>query len=223
MNDITIRFLECYEYLKSKLIIHTPKGFANEIGVSTSLITEICKKRTNAGLTPIQNLLKRFDFFNPEWLLTGKESMLKNSTAKNILEEPSDEYIPLIPIEAMAGKGNGSFQISKSDIIDGYLIPEFTQKGVEYIIRVSGSSMYPKYSSGDLLGCKTVNDQSFIQWGKVYVLDTDQGPMVKRLFPVKDNPDFLECRSDNKDYPPFPISKTSIYKIAIVIGVLRME
>src|SRR5690606_21151643 len=98
----------------------------------------------------------------------------------------------------------------------------FTQKGVEYIIRVSGSSMYPKYSSGDLLGCKTVKDTSFFQWGKIYVLDTDQGSMVKRLFPA-DKEECLECRSDNKDYPPFTIYKSSIYNIAIVVGVLRLE
>jgi hypothetical protein len=77
MNDITIRFLEVYAYLKSELLVHTPKGFANEINVSTSLITEICKKRTNAGLTPIQNLLIRFEQIDADWLLTGKGSMLK--------------------------------------------------------------------------------------------------------------------------------------------------
>ncbi|WP_051269750.1 S24 family peptidase [Flavobacterium suncheonense] len=233
MNDITIRFLEVYEYLKTAKIIHTPKGFANEIGVSTSLITEICKKRTNAGLTPIQNLISRFEFINPEWLLTGtgemiksdskiEDEILKNEPEKSFIQE-SKTIIPLIPIEAMAGIGNGSVQILEKDIIDGYVIPEFTQRGVEYIIRVSGSSMYPKYSSGDLLGCRTVTDTSFFQWGKIYVLDTDQGPMVKRLFPIADNVDYLECRSDNKEYPPFPISKSSIYKIAIVVGVLRLE
>lgn len=78
MNDITIRFLEVYAYLKSNNKVHTPKGFAIEIGVSNSLITEICKKRTNAGLTPIQNLINRFDELNSDWLLTGKGSMLKS-------------------------------------------------------------------------------------------------------------------------------------------------
>lgn len=77
MNDITIRFLDVYAYLKKELLVHTPKGFSNEINVSTSLITEICKKRTNAGITPIQNLLLRFEQIDGNWLLTGKGSMLK--------------------------------------------------------------------------------------------------------------------------------------------------
>ncbi len=72
MNDITSRFLDVYEWLKKEKIVHTPKEFASEIEVSTSLITEICKKRTNAGITPIQNLINRFSQINSEWLLTGK-------------------------------------------------------------------------------------------------------------------------------------------------------
>ncbi|OWP87790.1 hypothetical protein BWK60_02020 [Flavobacterium covae] len=77
MNDITKRFLEAYEYLKNEGKIQNPKEFAKEIGVSTSLITEICKKRTNAGITPIQNTLIRFEEIDANWLLTGKGKMLK--------------------------------------------------------------------------------------------------------------------------------------------------
>ena len=78
MNDITIRFLAVYEYFKKEKIIHTPKGFATEINVSTSLMTEIFKKRTNAGITPIQNLLERFKTIDGNWLLTGDGDMIRN-------------------------------------------------------------------------------------------------------------------------------------------------
>jgi phage repressor protein C with HTH and peptisase S24 domain len=192
------------------------KGKAKEKALSSDVLAKIVTSNPD---------------INPEWLLTGNGNMLKEKEPTRVylhdnVDDQDDTYnniIPLIPIGAMAGSGTGEIQIAKKDIINGYVIPEFTQRGVEYIIRVSGSSMYPKYSSGDLLGCKTVTDLSFFQWGKIYVLDTDQGPMVKRLFPVPNNDDLLECRSDNKEYPPFPISKSSIYKVAIVIGVLRME
>jgi hypothetical protein len=90
MNDITIRFLETYEYLKKEKIVYTPKGFANEISVSTSLITEICKKRTNAGITPIRNLLERFKNIDGNWLLTGVGSMLKNDSNSESLELAPD-------------------------------------------------------------------------------------------------------------------------------------
>lgn len=105
-----------------------------------------------------------------------------------------------------------------------YNIPDFENKGVKFLIRASGSSMYPKYSNGDILACRPVTDLSFFQWGKVYVLDTDQGPLVKRLFACPDDDDYLECRSENKEnYPPFRIKKSSIRKVSIVVGVVRME
>lgn len=78
MNDITIRFLETYEYLKKINKVSNPSTFAEKIAVSTSLITEICKKRTNAGITPIQNLVQQFSDIDANWLLTGRGSMLKN-------------------------------------------------------------------------------------------------------------------------------------------------
>lgn len=195
-----------------------------KIGASKGVLSRAIKNKTDIQSKWLIEIVENYPRYNTNWLLTGVGEILKSDIkTNNLVQESQAEFIPLIPIEAMAGKGNnGSVQILQKDIIGGYVIPEFTQRGVEYIIRVSGSSMYPKYSSGDLLGCKTVNDTSFFQWGKIYVLDTDQGPMVKRLFPT-DKENILECRSDNKDYPPFPINKDSIYKIAIVIGVLRLE
>lgn len=86
MNDITIRFLAIYNYLKNEKLIFSPKAFANEIGVSNSLITEICKERTNAGIVPIQNLLLRYDIINAEWLLTGRGIMLKEDITPIVSE-----------------------------------------------------------------------------------------------------------------------------------------
>lgn len=136
----------------------------------------------------------------------------------------SGKEIPLIPLDAMAGQGRGEFEIRPEDILENYLIPDFDKSGVKFLIRVSGSSMMPKYSNGDLLGCRPIEDWSFFQWGKPYVLDTDQGAIVKRLYPVDGEDEVYECRSDNyKMYPPFKIKKTAIYRIAIVIGVIRRE
>lgn len=209
-----------YKYLEFKGL--KPGTFEKIVGLSNGYLGKQFKRGADLGEGILMKIIENCPEVNPDWLIMGSGTMILEDKA-NMVMEPQENYIPLIPIQAMAGKGNGSFQIKKSDIIDGYLIPEFSEKGVEYIIRVSGSSMYPKYSSGDLLGCKTVKDLSFFQWGKVYVLDTDQGPMVKRLYPVQDRPECLECRSDNKEYPPFQISKDSIFKIAIVVGVLRLE
>ena len=164
-----------------------------------------------------------------KWL-TSKGEMLKNEQTKDkemteLQEKRKPKGIPLIPVEAMAGYGGGDVQVMDYDIQEDYIItPELENKGIKFLIRASGSSMSPKYNSGDLLACRPITDISFMQWGKVYVLDTDQGPIVKRLYPNPSDEECFECRSDNFErYPPFRINKMSIRRIAIVVGVLRLE
>lgn len=127
--------------------------------------------------------------------------------------------LPLIPVEAMAGYGAGEFSVLEHEVTY-YNVPEF--KEAEFLIRIKGSSMQPKYNNGDILACKYVKNPLFMQWNKVYVLDTSQGAMVKRPHPGI-NDDTIELRSDNKDYPPFTIPKSDIRSLAIVIGVIRLE
>ena len=132
--------------------------------------------------------------------------------------------IPLIPIEAVAGLPTiDNIGVSFADC-KRYVIPEFEGKGVDYMIRVSGSSMYPKYSNGDILACKYIENVLFLQWGKIYVIDSSQGALVKRVFQDETNPDNLILVSDNKEnYPPFTFPKSDIRSLSIVVGVIRLE
>lgn len=102
MNDITSRFLDVYQYLmKSKFIVN-PKNFAQEINVSTSLITEICKMRTNAGITPIQNLLVKYKNIDANWLLTGEGSMLReggNTETNTDYKELAEARLEIIELK----------------------------------------------------------------------------------------------------------------------------
>lgn len=165
------------------------------------------------------NLFNKLKIYRQE---PGDRNVVADS--KHHVIEHSPSGIPLIPIEAVAGFAlKGDAVAMEYDITERYLVPEFSVRGVKYLIRVSGSSMYPKYSNGDILACRPVNDLTFFQWGKVYVLDTDQGALVKRLFEGKDDT-CIECRSDNKEhYPPFQIPKTSIRSVSIVVGVIRLD
>lgn len=205
----------------------SPYKFYQKTGITRGVLTQ------NNGMSE-ENTAKFLAYFpeiNSEWLLTGNGDMLKETVIHNRINEPSTEYnvvsdktIPLIPIEAMAGYGSEDRQVMEYEGVSGYRIPELEGKGVKYLIRVSGSSMYPKYSNGDLLACKPLKDKAFFQWGKPYVLDTEQGAIVKRLFHCPDDDNCLECRSDNTaHYPPFRIPKDSIRAIAIVVGVIRLE
>lgn len=76
MNNISLRFKEVLEYLISSGVVSNNKDFATRIGISTSMITEICKGRSNVGSTALQNIVLTFPVINALWLLTGIGSML---------------------------------------------------------------------------------------------------------------------------------------------------
>lgn len=143
---------------------------------------------------------------------------------KNTLsnEDFSDLGVPLIPIDAMAGFGTGAVQVMDYEA-ETYVVPEFTELKVDFMIRVKGSSMYPKYNSGDLVACKKlVLSKLFFQWNKVYVLDTEQGAIIKRILPSK-KPKSICLISENPTYPSFDLEMSEIYAIALVVGVIRFE
>lgn len=132
--------------------------------------------------------------------------------------------LPLIPLDAVAGMPTDDNDGVLFDNCERYTIPEFSAKGAQYLIRVSGTSMLPKYNNGDILACRRIDEITFFQWGKVYVMDTRQGALVKKLFPDKSNPDNVLCVSENKsEFPPFSLPKEEIRSLSIVVGVIGVE
>lgn len=149
-----------------------------------------------------------------------KHEILHNLLKSNKPVENLINGIPLIPIEAMAGYGAGETQILELDC-EYFSVPTF--KGADFLIQVKGSSMYPKYNSGDIVACKKLmRDDVFFQWNKVYVIDTEQGALIKRIDIGADD-DHVMIVSDNEKYKPFALHKSKINAISIVMGVIRLE
>ena len=212
-NTVKQRLIDYIDYKKIN-----KNRFEVEAGLSKRYVSNIEK-----SIQPdkIKKISLAFPDLNTGWLLTGEGEMLRTATDDSAVDK--QKALPLIPFEALAGYLSTDNEGVMVEDCERYVIPEFDRRGAEFIIRVSGSSMYPKYSNGDLLGCKKVNDVLFFQWGKIYVLDTSQGALVKRVYPHDDDA-FITLVSDNKKvYPPFPIPKSDIRSLSIVVGVIRLE
>ena len=159
-----------------------------------------------------------------ESIPTSKIKMLNNllfekSSSEVVFTKNNNDLIPLIPVEAMAGYGSGSMQVMEYEA-ERFLVPTF--KGADYLIGVRGSSMSPKYNSGDIVACKHLAIDTFFQWNKVYVLDTIQGALIKRVCKGSDE-DHVLIVSDNTKFDSFELHRSEIHAIAIVVGVIRLE
>lgn len=216
------------EYIDQKGI--SVSAFEKSVGMSNASFSKSFKNGKAIGTDKLENILKVYSDINPTWLLFGTGDMLQSnkslssSKKENLpVAHPSDsptEGIPLIPISAMAGAFTGEQTVLEYEC-ERFVVPTF--KGAEFLISVKGSSMYPKYNSGDIVACKRLPmDDLFFQWNKVYVLDTDQGPLIKRVKPGSDKEHVLIV-SDNEHYEPFELPINRIYHVALVIGVIRLE
>lgn len=201
------------------------------IGASKGVLSRAIKQGTDIQAKWLSAIVENYPQYSASWLLTGEGKMLRNEESPP--SEPIDgaiplahpanspgEGIPLIPISAMAGAFTGEHTVLEYEC-ERFVVPTF--KGAEFLISVKGSSMYPKYNSGDIVACKRLSmSDIFFQWNKVYVLDTDQGPLIKRVKPGSDTGHVLIV-SDNVHYEPFELALEQIHHVALVVGVIRLE
>lgn len=64
--------------------------------------------------------------------------------------------IPLVSEKAVGGLSNGDFSIAERDVIAYYTVPKFRNRGVDFMIEVTGDSMIPRFSPGDIIACSII-------------------------------------------------------------------
>lgn len=203
--------------------------FVKHKGLKMKEFEELCKlssgyvtsMRKGYGQEKLNNVLTVFPELNREWLLYGEGSMLNEDlscTSSLKKKEEKSDTRPRIPYDAAAGtltetiEGVTEYQCEEVPVISAFPHYDFT-------IRVVGRSMEPEYFAGDEVACLKVNEKRFLQWGRVHVLDTTQGVVIKRIY---DDGDCITCRSYNPEFSDFSIPKEDIRSYNLVVGSLRL-
>ena len=135
-----------------------------------------------------------------------------------IKHEAPIETRPRIPYTAAAG--------TLTNAVEGITLEQCEQLPIihqipsyDFTMFVKGDSMSPRFESGDEVACRYIDQKRFIQWGKVHVLDTTQGILIKRVY---ENGDKIRCVSYNPDYADFSIPKEDIYSMSLVVGLVSV-
>jgi len=186
------------------------------------------------GSDMLVKILSIYPKLSAEWLMTGRGNMLSSDNSDNAVRQTPEpaakrimddgkEGIPLIPLDAVAGFPATDSSFAYMENCERYIIPEFQDKGADFIIRVSGDSMIPLYYSGDLIACHKIHDIRFFQWGTVYVLETSQGVLVKRVMESIEHGDCILCASENDTvHRPFLLPKDDIRSMSTIVGLIRI-
>lgn len=176
-----------------------------------------------------EKISSAFPELNLGWLTSGEGNMLRESNVtqttnlpelpkETTKKDPQSKIVPLIPISAQGGSLN-DFSISVMNYECEKVVSPMMD--VDFAISISGDSMAPEYPSGCQVLIKRINESAFIEWGKVYVLDTCNGTIIKKLMPSESS-DRVVCVSINPAYPQFEVAFKyiqGIYRVMMVMAV----
>lgn len=194
------------------------------LGYTNSSFSQILTGKAPISERFVEKLCALDKNINKVWI-SGKGSMLKNDLylSENISEAPNPFLkgmilkkvgLPLISLEEAIKFPH----ISDDDTANTdhyYYIPDITNQGAHFFIKMFGDSMTPSFESGDLLACRKVEKVEPIVWGKIYLLLISNRPHICRIYPDESNPDQYQLISDNNlKYPPSPAPKSNSTKFS---------
>lgn len=164
----------------------------------------------------------RYYHINESWLATGvgkiysTDELLKETNQLNTDPEEGVPYINVNPSDFSSGELN--FLKEKPE----YYVNFRPFNDCDAYLPVYGDSMFPKYSSGEIIAIREVVNKDIIQWGEAYLIMADESAnsitTVKLLF-EHDTPGKIILRAANSDYKGDTIlDKQAINRLFIVKG-----
>ena len=188
---------------------------AEELGVTQGAVNQIL--RNGFGKTTARKWAETFGF-NVEFLTTGVGQLMKEEER---VVEPEVNTVPLLPIFAQAGHltgwSDGVTEVECERVISPV-------KDIDMAVHIYGESMYPDIPNGSVVYVRRIDPNVFVEWGKAYILDTVNGPLLKYLAPGTDE-ESVKCISANHDarYAPFEVAKKDILGVYRVVMCMSMK
>ncbi len=206
------------EAIKRYLKAHglTMQDMADRLGVSQQAVSGAIRR--GIGVNTAKRWSDVFGF-NVEFLTTGSGDLLAGSDTTKSQQTQETNTVPLLPIFAQAGSlvgwSDGIEEVKCERVISPV-------KDVDMAVHIYGESMYPDIPNGSVCYVRRVSGR-IIDWGRAYILDTVDGPVLKYLTPGADD-EHIRCQSANHDprFAPFEVLKTDILGMYRVVMCMKM-
>lgn len=170
---------------------------------------------------------------NPDWLITGKGSMLKSEEESPIVEPEKQapeennavnyRLVPLLNLDAVGGMHSLNIESGDSEYIDK-LIPFTDAQDGDVALIISGESMSPTCPSGSKVLIREVPRwNEYFGYGNIFVLLLTDGRRILKEVQKwhEDSKNYILCRSHNDKYPEEELPKSMIAGVWKVIKILN--
>ncbi len=181
------------------------KDFASKIGEEPNTISHIIKRRIGVSSKVLEGIVRNIKGVNTQWLLSGVGPMFNEKV----------RALPYYEVDVTAGNVNRIFD-GKEVARESLLVPGFAD--CDFAVPVSGHSMYPRISNGDIIICKQIYDLEVVEFGQIYLIVTDERRMVKYVRKGS-KPDKILLVSENHErFDDFEISRSKVRRLFLVKG-----
>ena len=191
-------------------------SMSTRIGLNQNVtIGSVVNERKNPRETTLRRIADAFPKYSRDWVIKGIEPIYDSEVGELLTKDENVFTVPLMPISAQGGSLNDFVMSVRESECERIVSPI---RNVDLAITIQGDSMAPEYPNGSTVFVQKINERAFIEWGKVYVLDTCNGVVIKTLVPSSEKGCF-RCVSINKDpiYAPFDVPMEEVY------GVYRVK
>lgn len=188
--------------------------FEKNIGASKSYISNT----KNISAKVVSNILRIYPELSPEWVLTGEGSMFKkeNAVKSNFPVKSEDKGVPYYNVDFVGGF---DLVINDQTTIPEYLIDFPKYNEATCWCNVTGHSMEPEITNGDIIALKKIEDISFLPYGEIYAIVTkNEMRTIKRIGPSQ-NKDCYSLIPTNKS-PEYGVQELPKEMVRIVFKVL---
>lgn len=202
------------QYLDSKGISENKATL--ECGLAQGLIHQAKSGKSDLGSKSLDKILITYQDINKDWLLTGDGEMLKDGS-------PAKGYNSGVPYYNVDFLGGFDLVINDQTVTPEYLIDFKEYNKATCWCNITGHSMEPEITSGDIIALREIPDFSFLPYGEIYAIITTNGMRtVKRIGPAS-TPENYSLIPTNKgpEYGIQEIPKKMILKVYEVLGCMK--
>lgn len=209
--DLKSRLIEFIDYKGLSV-----QSFELQCGLSNGAVS---KMGNNTRRSTIDKISKSYPELNTNWLLTGEGGMLLDS----IDSVPQKSFTNGVPYYNVDFIGGFDIVLNDQTAKPEYLIDFKKYNEATCWCNVTGHSMEPEITHGDIIALKRIEDASFLPLGEVYAIVTTNGMRtIKRLGPSSDPKCYtLVPTNKSPEYGIQELPKDMIQHIFQVLGCMK--